>query len=69
VHWGAETLGLIRCPLFVNETADIPDPTGLPNFLRSNFHQGVIEELFWLVASKRLISRLPCVLCPRGFMA
>mmetsp|Transcript_62143 Transcript_62143/g.142289 ORF Transcript_62143/g.142289 Transcript_62143/m.142289 type:complete len:345 (+) Transcript_62143:49-1083(+) len=56
VHWGSEVVGLVRVPLFVNETAELPDPTGLPNFLRGNFHQGVIEELFYVVAAKRLIS-------------
>ncbi|KAJ1481131.1 hypothetical protein T484DRAFT_1808482 [Baffinella frigidus] len=39
VHWGSEVVGLVRVPLFVNETAELPDPTGLPNFLRGNFHQ------------------------------
>ena len=30
---------------------------GFPNFLRGNLHQGVIEELLWLLASKEIMSR------------
>jgi len=35
----------VRVPLFVNETAELPDPTGLPNFLRGNFHQVIHKSM------------------------
>ena len=50
-------LGYIRAPLFVNEPDQAgADPSGLPNFLRSCFHKGVIEELVYLLAARKLLA-------------
>jgi U8 snoRNA-decapping enzyme len=58
-HFGSEVLGTFRAPVFVQESEDDEalESKGLPNFLRSNLHHGVVEELIWLVASKDLVSR------------
>ena len=56
-HFGSEVLGYIRAPLFVNESDQAgADPSGLPNFLRSCFHKGVIEELVYLLAARKLLA-------------
>lgn len=60
-HYGSEVLGTFRAPVYVQDDADEEEEglkgTGLPNFLRGNMHQGVMEELVWLIASKELVPR------------
>lgn len=55
MHWGSECLGILRVPLYVNDTDEGADATGLPNFLRGHFHQGVVEELVYLLALKEIL--------------
>uniref|UniRef100_A0A7S4URW4 U8 snoRNA-decapping enzyme n=2 Tax=Guillardia theta TaxID=55529 RepID=A0A7S4URW4_GUITH len=58
LHFGSETLGVFRAPLFINDADEFgADAAGMPNFLRGNFHQAVVEELLCLIARKRLISQ------------
>ena len=56
VHYGSECMGVFRAPLYLNVTEQGADPAGLPSFIRSNFCQGVLEELICLLSTKSLIT-------------